>query len=208
MRFFERFTSFWKYVEITHTSPADIVDPSPEMASQSQADEFQDAIAELKDAMRKLGRNQLRANTVSQSDRNEIKQILQQVVVSSTEPHKEMLLELLLVVDGLEEGIHAIRQLNDENRPVSAWAEGFLIVHERLLGILKKWDVAPIESVAQPFVPHLHQAVDMVDTVDVVENVIVEEQRRGYLRGNKVLRYAEVVVARKKGEIGEANYRH
>ena len=73
MRFFERFTNFWKYVEITHTPPADIVESPPETVSQSQADEFQDAIAELKDAMRKLGRNQLRTNTVLQSDQNEIK---------------------------------------------------------------------------------------------------------------------------------------
>ena len=109
-----------------------------------------------------------------------------------------MLLELLLVVDGLEEGIHAIRQLNDENRLGSALAEGFLMVRERLLSILKKWDVTPIESVGQPFVPHLHQAVDTVNAVEVPENAIVEEQRRGYLRGNEVLRYAEVVVARKK----------
>ena len=198
MRFFERFANFWKYVEITHTPPADTVESPPETVSQSQADEFQDAIAELKDAMRKLGRNQLRTNTVLQSDRNEIKQILQQIIVSSGEPHKEMLLELLLVVDGLEEGIHAIKQLNDENRLVFALAEGFLIVHERLLSVLKKWDVTPIESVGQPFVPHLHQAVDTVYAAEVPENAIVEEQRRGYLRGNEVLRYAEVVVARKK----------
>lgn len=198
MRFFERVSNFWKYVEVTHTPPADIVDPSPEVVSQSQTDDFQDAIAELKDAVRKLGRNQLRANTVLQSDQNEIKHILQQITVSSGEPHKEMLMELLLVVDGLEEGIHAIRQLSDENRLVFALAEGFLIVHERLLRILKKWDVTPIESVGQPFVPHLHQAVDAVNAAEVPENAIVEEQRRGYLRGNEVLRYAEVVVARKK----------
>ncbi len=196
MRFFERVSNFWKYVEVTHTPPADIVDPPPEVVSQSQADEFQDAIAELKDAVRKLGRNQLRANTVLQSDQNEIKHILQQITASSDEPHKEMLVELLGVVDGLEEGIHAIRQLSDENRLVFALAEGFLIVHERLLSILKKWDVTPIESVGQPFVPHLHQAVDTVYAAEVPENAIVEEQRRGYLRGNEVLRYAEVVVAR------------
>lgn len=200
MKFFEKFTSFWKYVEITRTPHADIVVSSPEVAPQSQIDDLQDAIADLQDAVRKLGRNQLRANTVLQSDRNEIKQILQKLALSATEPQNETLLELLLVVDGLEEGINAIKQLNDENMSVSAWAEGFLIVHERLLGILEKWDVTPIESVGQVFVPHLHQAVDMVDTVDVAEDVVVEEQRRGYLRGNEVLRYAEVIVASKKGK--------
>ena len=200
MKFFEKFTSFWRYVEITRTPPEDIAESTPEVARQPQIEDLQDAIAELQEAVRKLGRNQLRANTVLQSDRNEIKQILQKITLSATEPRKELLLELLLVVDGLEEGIHAMRQLNDENMPVSAWAEGFLIVHERLLGILKKWDVAPIESVGQLFVPHLHQAVDTVDTVDVAEDVVVEEQRRGYLRGNEVLRYAEVIVASKKGK--------
>ena len=194
MKFFERLRKFSQYIEITHTPPPDTVESSPEIDNILQPDPLQDAIADLKEAMQKLGRIQLRANTLAESDRKEIKQILQAVAPPSTGPQKETLQELLLVVDRLED----MARLNSNN---DAWADGFRMVHERLLRILEKWDVVPIESVGQPFAPHLHHALDVTYTNEVAENIVVAEQRRGYLYGEDVLRYAEVVVARKRDNI-------
>ena len=70
----------------------------------------------------------------------------------------------------------------------------------KLKNIYVKISERPIESVGQPFVPHLHQAVDTIYTEEVAENTILEEQRRGYVRGDAILRYAEVVVAKKEGK--------
>ena len=198
MKFFEKLRNFSQYVEITYTPPADTVESPAELERQPQPDPLQDTIADLKEAMRKLGRTQLRSNTLAESDRKEIKEMLGAVTPPATGPQKEALAELLLVVDGLEEGIRAMQQLNSENGLTPAWADGFHIVHERLLRILKKWDVIPIESVGGPFAPHLHHAVDVIHTDEVAENIVVEEQRRGYLCGEDVLRYAEVIVARKR----------
>jgi molecular chaperone GrpE len=194
MKFFERLRKFSQYIEITHTPPPDTVESSPEIDNILQPDPLQDAIADLKEAMQKLGRIQLRANTLAESDRKEIKQMLQAVAPPSTGPQKETLQELLLVVDRLED----MARLNSNN---DAWADGFRMVHERLLRILEKWDVVPIESVGQPFAPHLHHALDVTYTNEVAENIVVAEQRRGYLYGEDVLRYAEVVVARKRDNI-------
>ena len=194
MKFFESLRKFSQYIEITHTPPPDTVASSPEIDNILQPDPLQDAIADLKEAMQKLGRIQLRANTLAESDRKEIKQILQAVAPPSTGPQKETLQELLLVVDRLED----MARLNSNN---DAWADGFRMVHERLLRILEKWDVVPVESVGQPFAPHLHHALDVTYTNEVAENIVVAEQRRGYLYGEDVLRYAEVVVARKRDNI-------
>ena len=193
MKFFERLHKFSQYIEITHTPPHDTVEPPPELDAILLAP-IQDAIADLKQAMQKLGRTQLRANALAESDRKEIKQMLQAVAPPSMEPQKETLLELLLVVDRLED----MARLNSDN---DAWTDGFRMVHERLLHILEKWDVIPIESVGQLFAPHLHHAVAVTYTNEVAENIIITEQRRGYLCGEDVLRYAEVVVARKKDNI-------
>ena len=194
MKFFERLRKFSQYIEITHTPPPDTVEPPPELDNILQPDPLQDAIADLKEAMQKLGRAQLRANALAESERKEIKQMLQAVTPPSTVPQKEALQELLLVVDRLED----MARLNSNN---DTWADGFRMVHERLLRILEKWGVIPIESVGQPFTPHLHHAVDVTYTNEVAENIIVTEQRRGYLCGEDVLRYAEVVVARKKDNV-------
>lgn len=195
MKFFERLHKFSQYIEITHTPPPDTVESSPEIDNILQPPPLQDAIADLKEAMQKLGRVQLRANALAESDRKEIKQMLQSVTPSSTVPQKEVLQELLLVVDRLED----MARLNSNN---DTWTDGFRMIHERLLRILEKWDVIPIESVGQPFTPHLHHAVDVAYTNEVAENTVVAEQRRGYLCGKDVLRYAEVVVARRKENIG------
>ena len=194
MKFFEKLHKFSQYMEITHTPPPDTVESSPEIDNRLQPDPLQDAIADLKAAMQKLGRAQLRANTLAESDRKEIKQMLQSLLPASTVPQKEVLQELLLVVDRLED----MARLNSDN---DAWTDGFRMIHERLLRILEKWDVIPIESVGQPFTPHLHHALEVTYTNEVPENSVVAEQRRGYLCGEDVLRYAEVVVARKKDNV-------
>lgn len=194
MKFFERLRQFSQYIEITHTPPPDTVESSPEFDKVLQPDPLQDAIGDLQEAMQKLGRAQLRANALAESDRKEIKQMLQVVTPASTGPQKETLQELLLVVDRLED----MARLNSNN---DAWTDGFRMVHERLLHILEKWEVIPIESVGQPFTPHLHHAVEVTYTNEVTENIVVAEQRRGYLCGENVLRYAEVVVSRKKEDV-------
>ena len=201
MRLFEKLRKFSEYVEITHISPAEVVESPPAIESEPQSESLQETVVTLQEAMRKLGRTQLRANTVAESERKEIKQMLQAIVAASTTLQKEPLGDLLLVVDGLEEGLRAIEKLNQGNNPTHAWADGFRIVHERLLGVLKRWNIIPIESVGQPFVPHLHHAVDVIHTDEVAENIVMEEQQRGYLCGEEVLRYAQVVVARRKAGV-------
>jgi len=130
--------------------------------------------------------------------------------------------ELLPVLDGLEEAIRLIpdrtqslpqksearggllKQIfaasNAENAPeklnFNQWFEGLKIIQNRLLAIFRKRDIAPIESVGQPFNPKFHIAVGIETRNDVAENVIIEEQLKGYCRKDEVIRFAEVIVAK------------
>ncbi len=78
-----------------------------------------------------------------------------------------------------------------------AWLEGLLLVERRLLALLEREGIRPIAAVGQPFDPkrHLAVAVDSGGT-DAPEDTVVGEVLRGYVVGDRVLRYAEVVVAR------------
>jgi molecular chaperone GrpE len=79
----------------------------------------------------------------------------------------------------------------------AAWLEGLKLVQERLLDVLAAEGVRPIEVEGDPFDPHLHVAVETVPATDTTApGTIVRELRRGYLTGETVVRYAEVVVAR------------
>lgn len=80
---------------------------------------------------------------------------------------------------------------------IAAWLEGLDFVRDRLLDILSAEGVRPIETDGETFDPHFHVAVEGVPAPDGLRpGAIVQETRRGYLAGDTVLRYAEVVVAR------------
>lgn len=80
------------------------------------------------------------------------------------------------------------------------WLQGVQLVQRRLGRLLEKEGVQPIPALGQPFDPHLHVAV-AVEAIHpgqngVADGTVVREELTGYLLGDRVLRHAEVVVAR------------
>jgi molecular chaperone GrpE (heat shock protein) len=76
------------------------------------------------------------------------------------------------------------------------WVYGLEIVRDRFLSLLEHEEIMPIPDVGATFDPHLHVAVDTEKRDDLPENTIVSVLRKGYTHQNRVLRYAEVIVAR------------
>lgn len=173
-----------------------------------------DEVAALKAEIGKLGKAQLRARVTLESTLStmgqtieELKARLHQPNAGSTgEDHTNGLIEdLLVVADGLEEAIRAGAHGHTEAPAFEqAWLEGIEIVHHRVHTILEKNHIESIPSVGHPFDPRLHMAVDVQHRSDVAPNTIVEEQRKGYRRGDQILRYAEVVVAKPAPEESQA----
>lgn len=75
------------------------------------------------------------------------------------------------------------------------YARGMEIIYTRLLDTLKKLGLEPVVNEAAVFNPHIHHAVDMVDTKDHPDQTILEEYQRGYYFKGKLLRPAMVKVA-------------
>ena len=72
---------------------------------------------------------------------------------------------------------------------------GVELIHRQTLDLLTRRGVKPIETVGQDFDPHLHQAVASESVPGVRDGEIVEELRRGYMLGDRLLRPAMVKVA-------------
>ncbi len=90
----------------------------------------------------------------------------------------------------------ALQQLAEQTAAIDAWVTGLTFVRKRLLDILAAADVRPISAVGQPFDPRQHVAIGVVPAnEDFPPGTVVEELRRGYLAGERVLRHAEVLVA-------------
>jgi molecular chaperone GrpE len=87
----------------------------------------------------------------------------------------------------------------DRARKVQAgnpeYAKGVEMIYSRMYDTLKKVGLEPIESEGQQFDPHLHQAVERVETKDAEDGTILSEFQRGYLFKGKLLRPSMVKVA-------------
>jgi molecular chaperone GrpE len=75
------------------------------------------------------------------------------------------------------------------------YARGMELIYQRLADSLKKLGLEPITARGQKFDPHLHHAVDMVETGDVEEQTILDEYQPGYNFRGRLLRPAMVKVA-------------
>jgi molecular chaperone GrpE len=103
----------------------------------------------------------------------------------------ELLRELLPVIDDLERALAAEAGTDRAD----AYRRGVELIHRQLLELLRRRGVRPIEAVGARFDPRVHQAVAYEPAPGRPEGEIVEEYRRGYLLGDRLLRPAVVKVA-------------
>ena len=75
------------------------------------------------------------------------------------------------------------------------YVKGMELIYQRLYEALKKLGLEPIVSTGQPFDPHIHHAVEMVETAEAADHVILDEFQRGYNFKGRLLRPAMVKVA-------------
>ncbi len=99
--------------------------------------------------------------------------------------------EVLAVVDDFERALAAAAPPEAQ-----AYRAGVELIHRQLLDVLKKRGVTAVETVGQAFDPHLHQAVAYDESPGVPDGQIVDELRRGYRLGERLLRPALVRVAK------------
>jgi molecular chaperone GrpE len=75
------------------------------------------------------------------------------------------------------------------------YAKGMELIYQRFYDSLKKLGLEPVAAAGQPFDPHVHHAVEMVETEDAPDHTVLEEYQRGYNFKGRLLRAAMVKVA-------------
>jgi molecular chaperone GrpE len=104
----------------------------------------------------------------------------------------DLLQELLPLVDDLERALGAEAGTDGAD----AYRRGVELIHQQLLEILRKRGVRPIDAVGADFDPYYHQAIAHEPVEGRREGEIIEEFRRGYLLGDRLLRPSMVKVAK------------
>ena len=106
----------------------------------------------------------------------------------------DLLGELLPLVDDLERALQA----DTGSDGTETYRRGVELIQRQLMEILRKRGVRPIEALGADFDPHHHQAVAHEAASGHREGEVIEEYRRGYMLGDRLLRPSMVKVA--KGE--------
>ena len=103
----------------------------------------------------------------------------------------DIILELLAVIDDLERAVNTSIENNTET-----YRQGVELILRQMLELLRKRDVKPIEALGVDFDPNYHEAVVHEPSPDHKDGEVIEELRRGYMIGGRLLRPAMVKVAK------------
>ena len=104
---------------------------------------------------------------------------------------KAVLAKTLDIVDNFERALDNV----PDDKEAEAFAEGVRMIYKQLMSMLEGFGVKPIEAKGQTFDANLHNAVMHVEDENLPENTVCDEFQKGYMIGDKVLRYSMVKVA-------------
>lgn len=94
----------------------------------------------------------------------------------------------LPAIDAFERGMDC--KCSDEK-----FYQGMTMVLAQMNGALEKLGCVPFGEEGEPFDPERHNAVMHVEDEEYAENVVCEVYQKGYLLGDRVIRFAMVKVA-------------
>lgn len=96
---------------------------------------------------------------------------------------------LLPVMDSFERALQTKSDSND-------FRNGVELIYKQLQDALAKLGVRAVPAKGEPFDPHYHEAIEMVETAEAPDHHVIEELQRGYKLKDRLLRPAMVRVAK------------
>jgi molecular chaperone GrpE len=165
-----------------HNESLEAVEPAAETPEATQVSELQRQRDDYYDRL-------LRKTAEFDNYRKRIERERQQVSESAA---ADLLESLLPLVDDFERALKA----EPGSEGAEAYRRGVELIHRQLLELLRKRGVRPIDAVGADFDPHFHQAVSYEPVEGHRDGEVIEEFRRGYMLGDRLLRPAMVKVAK------------
>jgi molecular chaperone GrpE len=88
----------------------------------------------------------------------------------------------------------------DRAREHEELSGGFLAVADNLTKVMERFNLVPAGTVGDEFDPTEHEALQVIESENFTVSSVATLLRKGYRRGDKLIRPAQVVVAEPKGE--------
>ncbi|KAG5583284.1 hypothetical protein H5410_053911 [Solanum commersonii] len=109
-----------------------------------------------------------------------------------TNAQGEVVEKLLSVVDNFERAKMQIKVATEGEEKIS---NSYQSISKQFMEILGSLGVEPVETVGKPFDPLLHEAIMREDSSEFEEGVVLEEYRKGFRLGDRLLRPSMVKVS-------------
>jgi molecular chaperone GrpE len=103
---------------------------------------------------------------------------------------KALLLRVIETIDDLERAL-AFQEVADRDSLLQALKH----LNAQLNTMLQREGVVSLVTAGETFDPHVHEAIERVDSSGKPEGEIVQEMQKGYLYGDELLRPAKVHVS-------------
>jgi molecular chaperone GrpE len=105
---------------------------------------------------------------------------------------EDILKAVIPAIDDFERAIRANEKIDD----AATIKDGFRLIYNKLQSALQQKGLTPFDSVGQPFDPELMEAITHIPADESTKKgTVIDEVEKGYKLGDKVIRFAKVVVA-------------
>ena len=155
----------------------------PEEKEKTAEEKLQDAeeeIANLKDQL---------LRKIAEFD-NYRKRTLREKMDLVASGGSDVIKSMLSVLDDMYRAVAA----SEKSEDIAALREGEKLVLQKFEEALRQKNVTEIEAVGKEFDPDFHEAVARFAAGEDKKGKVIDVVQRGYMLGEKVLRYAKVVV--------------
>lgn len=161
--------------------------PKQVMISDEELKNLQRELIDYKDKYLRLLADAENARKRLQKEKQEITRYAVDTIIT----------DFLHPIDSLENALKFAKNMSDE---VKNWAFGFQMILTQFRDALSSNGVSEIDAFGKQFDPHQHEAVEMVETSEYEEGIIIEEMVKGYKIGDRTIRPARVKVVKKPVE--------
>jgi molecular chaperone GrpE len=108
-----------------------------------------------------------------------------------TTANASLLKDLLPIMDDFERAIAN----NETATEIDGVKEGFTLIFNKFKNTIESKGLKQMETKGQPFDSELHEAIANIPAADETQKgMVIDDVEKGYFLGEKVIRYAKVVV--------------
>ena len=176
-------------------------DKTPEKTEEnSKKDEMVTIpLKEYADQMQKIDELQNKVNETTdgwQRERADFSNYRNRINRDQQQAKEDLVAEVIKKYLAVNDDIERALKNTPSNKEVNHWVEGIRLINQKLQNILKTEGVKRIPAEDEYFDPHRHEAISMEESSQTESGRIIEVIQQGYTIGDRVIRPAQVRVAK------------